>query len=411
VRKIILGALVAVGFAAAAQARDPAQGVNNVMPKTAAEAAPAAAPAPAAVPAPVVAAQPPAPPPAPVPMMVELPWPANVPSLKPGTDLAIQTAMPAKPAAGTPAKAVAMVVPNAAKSQSPAQSPTKNQTAALTPAPSNAAAVTLTKVTLQASVMAGAKPMPDLIQWTVSKPTADNRAGETVATQTASKAMFSLAPGSYVLTIRDQEAIASQPLVVGSTPMAKLVPLNLSVLHMKLIPYTGAKPVTQPVHWEVFASALGRPGPNSKIADAVSPMTVFHLTQGYYVVRSHYLDVTSDLAMQVEPGVTYAYTVDLYAANLSTRVVGIGGKKPAGSVTWQVVRQQADLDGQHRVVATNTGPQPNFLVREGDYTVIATSADGAIGEAAISIKAGHNHQLTVRLKPAGKPTATATSTN
>ena len=135
------------------------------------------------------------------------------------------------------------------------------------------------------------------------------------------------------------------------------------------------------------------------------------MSAGYYVVRSHYLDVTSDLAMQVEPGVTYAYTVDLYAANLTTRVVGIGGKKPVGSVTWQVVRQQADLDGQHRVVATNTGPQPSFLVREGDYMVIATSADGATGEAPISIKAGHSHQLTVRLKAAAKGTATTTSAN
>jgi len=404
VRKIILVGLIAAGFGSAAEARDPMNGVNNVAVQWGSPA-PAAVPAPAPAPV-IVAAQPPAPPPAnvvPAPVVVEAPWPANVPSLKPGTGLAVKTA-PAKPAASV---AAAPAKPGAA----PAQNPILNQTAALPPAPANAAAVTPTKVTLQASVMAGAKPMPDSIQWTVSKPTADSRAGETVATQTAPKAEFALAPGSYILTIKDQEAIASLPLVVGTVPFAKVVPLNLSVLRMKMIAYTGAKPVTQPIHWEVFASALGKPGPSSKIADAVSPTTIFHLTQGYYVVRSHYLDVTSDLAMQVEPGVTYSYTVDLYAANLSTKVVGLGGKKPAGDVTWQIVRQQPDLDGQHRVVATNTGPQPSFLVREGDYMVIATGADGATGQAPISVKAGHNHKLTVQLKPAPKAPAAATATN
>jgi hypothetical protein len=280
-------------------------------------------------------------------------------------------------------------------------------TAALAPAPNNTAAETLTKVTLQASVMAGAKPMADLIQWTVSMPTADDRASEALATQTAPKAEFSLAPGSYILTIKDQDSIARLPLVVGSAPIAKVVPLNLSVLRMKMILYTGARPVTQPIHWEVFADVLGRPGPNSKIADVVSPTTVFHLTQGYYVIRTHYLDVASDLAIQVEPGVTYSYTVDLYAANLATKVIGIGGKKPVGEVTWQVVCLQADFDGQHRIVATTKGPQPNILVREGDYMVIATSADGASGRTPVSIKAGHNNKVTVRLKPAEAATAVA----
>jgi len=32
--------------------------------------------------------------------------------------------------------------------------------------------------------------------------------------------------------------------------------------------------------------------------------------------------------MHVEPGVTYSYTVDLYAANLSARAVNASGKAP-----------------------------------------------------------------------------------
>ncbi|MEA2778677.1 MAG: hypothetical protein QOK29_221 [Rhodospirillaceae bacterium] len=330
--------------------------------------------------------------------LAETSWPANVPSLKPGTTLAAsQPKQSAWASSATAGKATA------------GKTAAQTQTASLPPAPANAAALKPTKVTLQASVMAGAKPLRDTIVWTVSQSTADNRPGTVVATQTAPKAEFSLTPGSYIVTIKDAEAIVNQPLLVGSTPMSKVIPLNVSVVGMKMITSTGAKPIKEPIHWEVFAAALGKPGPDSKIADAVSPTVMFHLTQGYYVVRSHYKDVTSDLVMHVEPGVTYSYTVDLYAANLSARAVNASGKAPKGDVTWRVVRSVAEQNGERRLVASNTGAQPDFLVREGQYVVIATAADGTTGQTPIDIRAGKPHRVTVVLKPAAKTGATTTN--
>ena len=71
-----------------------------------------------------------------------------------------------------------------------------------------------------------------------------------------------------------------------------------------------------------------------------------------------------------------------------------------------MVRAQAGSDGQHEVITTNTGASPNFLLREGNYLLIATSADGTTGQAPVEILAGKTQHVRVMLKP-GPKTATA----
>ena len=190
-------------------------------------------------------------------------------------------------------------------------------------------------------------------------------------------------------------------MIVGATPISKVIPLNVSVVGVKMIPYTGAKVITQPIHWEVFRSALGAPGPRSKVVDAVAPQTYFTLAAGYYVVRAHYSDIHADLAMLIEPGVTYSYTVDLYAATVAAKVVDHAGKAPKGDVTWEVIRTAADAAGQHQVVASDTGANPSFLLREGSYMVIATAADGSKGQTAVAVRAGQTSRVTVKLAKPG----------
>ncbi len=379
--KLVLAVLVAAGFTATAYAAN-----ENVqtLPPSSAVTPPAVnqpAPPPAAVVQPV-----PQPAPPPPPKVVEAPWPYNVPSLKPGTGF------------GLAATKTAPAVATATTAKAATTTPT--QMAALPPNPANAAAVATTLVTLQASAMAGLKPLKDTgIVWTVYKADANNQPRERLASQTGQKAQFSLAPGPYVVAIRDAESLGSQFILVGSQPMNKIVPLNLSVVQVKMIPFTGAKPVSDPVHWEMFANALGRVGPDSKIADRFEPMTVFHLSAGYYVLRSHYQGTHADLPMLIEAGVTYHYTVDLYAASVSAQAVAPGGKKPKSDVTWQVVRAQAGSDGQHEVIATDTGTSPIFLLREGVYLLIATAADGTSGQAPVAIHAGKAQKVRVMLKP------------
>ena len=254
------------------------------------------------------------------------------------------------------------------------------------------------KVTLQAAILAGAPPLREPLQWTVSRPgTNNNKIGLQVASMTGPRGEFSIPPGDYVVTVKQREAIVSQPLTVGSAGMTKTLVINTSIVAVRMILYTGGKIVTEPVHWEVFQTALGRPGPDSKVADAVAPEASFTLAAGYYVVRSHYHDASSDLAMLVEPAVSYHYTVDLYAATVVGRAVAASGAS-ANDVKWQVVRSTAEPDGTHHVVATDTGANPTFLVREGSYLVIATGADGSVGEAPLAVVAGRTHQVKVILK-------------
>ncbi len=380
-RALILATLVATGFITVALAAGEKNSGVVVKPPAPQVTTPPAPPAPA--PAPVVTAPPPAPPQA----IVEALWPDNVPKIKPGTG-------------GTPLVAAAPAAPAVGQSLTATEPVTSTQTASLpaTPIPSGPP----TKVTLQASVMQGAKPLRDSLIWTISVPLAGtiDRPGAQVATQNGPKGEFALPQGTYIVTIKDAEAIIDSVMIVGATPISKVIPLNVSVVGVKMIPYTGAKVITQPIHWEVFRSALGAPGPRSKVVDAFAPQTYFTLAAGYYVVRAHYSDIHADLAMLVEPGVTYSYTVDLYAATVAAKVVDHAGKAPKGDVTWEVIRTAADA-GQHQVVASNTGANPSFLLREGNYLVIATAADGSKGQTAVAARAGQTSRITVKLAKPG----------
>jgi hypothetical protein len=382
VRALILATLVATGFITVALAAGEKNSGVVVTPPAPQVTTPPAPPAPA--PAPVVAAPPPAPPQA----IVEAPWPDNVPKIKPGTG-------------GTPLVAAAPAAPAVGQSLTATQPVTSTQTASLpaTPIPSGPP----TKVTLQASVMQGAKPLRDPLVWTISVPLAGtiDQPGAQVATQNGPKGEFALPQGTYVVTIKDAEAVIHNVMIVGATPISKVIPLNVSVVGVKMIPYTGAKVITQPIHWEVFSSAIGAPGPRSKVVDAFAPQTYFTLVAGYYVVRAHYSDIHADLAMLVEPGVTYSYTVDLYAATVAAKVVDHAGKAPKGDVTWEVIRTAVDAAGQHQVVASNKGANPSFLLREGNYMVIATAADGSKGQTAVAVRAGQTSRITVKLAKPG----------
>jgi hypothetical protein len=424
VRALVLAALLAAGFASVAEAGNDIQSLRTnpdstlVVGPTSQSPLPTAEPvAPVATQIPAPAAQP-APAPAPTPVVAR-PWPENVPSLKPGTDktIAVASKSTAAPGAATPPTTAAAknttATANTAATGSVAvatqNAAAQNQVAALPPQPTNAASLTPVKVTLQAAIILGAPPLHEPLVWTVSKPGDSNKKiGLQVASMTGARGEFSIPPGDYVVTIKQREAVVTLPLRVGPTAVVKTIPLNTSIVGVRVIPYTGGKIVTEPVHWEVFATGLGRPGPDSKVADAVAPMTSFTLAAGYYVVRSHYHDVSSDLAMLVEPGVSYSYTVDLYAANVVAQASG--PSKAMSQVKWQVVRSAAEADGTHHVVATDTGANPTFLVREGNYMVIATGADGSVGEAPLAVVAGRTHTVRVILK-SGATQTVKTSTS
>jgi hypothetical protein len=410
VRALLLAALLVASFATVASAGNDGSSIP-IHPDASLVTSPDQTPPQA--PEPVVAQPAPAPAPAPAPVVVATPWPENVPSLKPGTDkpavaTASSTAQNTKAVAS--ATTTKTTTTGSAASTAPAASTasqtsaTQNQVAALPPQPTNAASLTPVKVTLQAAIIMGAPPLHEQLQWTINKPgTSNQKIGLQVASMTGPRGEFSIPPGDYVVTVKQREAVVSQPLTVGTAGMTKTLVINTSLVAVRMIPYTGGKIVTEPVHWEVFSSALGRPGPDSKVADAVAPESSFTLPAGYYVVRSHYHNVSSDLAMLVEPALSYHYTVDLYAATVVGRAVA-GSGASANDVKWQVVRSSAEPDGTHAVVATDSGANPTFLVREGNYLVIATGADGSVGEAPLAVVAGRTHQVKVILKKGASAT-------
>jgi hypothetical protein len=235
-RALILASLVATGFIAVALAAGDNNGSIVVRPPAAAVTKPPPAP-PAPAPAPLVVAPPPAPVPAPA--VVETSWPENVPSFKPGTG-----GVPLVAAKATSPAALAVAASAAGQSLSSTQASAATrigtQTASLpsTPIPSGPP----TKVTLQASIMQGAKPLRDPLVWTISVPQLGtiDQPGTQVSSQNGPKAEFELPQGTYVVTVKDAEAVVNSIMIVDATPISKVIPLNLGIVGLKMIPYTGA---------------------------------------------------------------------------------------------------------------------------------------------------------------------------
>ena len=284
-RALLLAALLVASSATVASAGNDGSSIP-IHPDASLVASPDQTPPQA--PEPVVAQ--PAPAPAPAPVVVATPWPEDVPSLKPGTDkpavaTASSTAQNTKAVAS--ATTTKTTTTGSAASTAPAASTasqtsaTQNQVAALPPQPTNAASLTPVKVTLQAAIIMGAPPLHEQLQWTINKPgTSNQKIGLQVASMTGPRGEFSIPPEDYVVTVKQREAVVSQPLTVGTAGMTKTLVINTSLVAVRMIPYTGGKIVTEPVHWEVFSSALGRPGPDSKVADAVAPEFELHLARG-----------------------------------------------------------------------------------------------------------------------------------
>ena len=221
-RALLLAALLVASFATVASAGNDGSSVP-IHPDSSLVTSPNQTPLPA--PEPVVAQPAPAPAPAPAPV-VATPWPENVPSLKPGTGSADRRdggehrprapkRSPARPPP-RPRRRAPRQRPRRPRPRRPDLA-TQNQVASLPPQQPSLPAGPPVKVTLQAAILAGAPPLREPLQWTVSKPGTNNKKiGLQVASMTGPRGEFSIPPGDYVVTVKQREAVVSQPLTVGS---------------------------------------------------------------------------------------------------------------------------------------------------------------------------------------------------
>ncbi len=340
------------------------------------------------------------------------------PPLKPAAPAAF--AQPSSKAA--PAAPVTAAVP--ATPSTPAEpATTANAPPVKPPVPAGFAGVTLAalptmpakavngpgKLMLDAVVIAGAAPVYEPMLWTVSVPSkVKNQPDEIVATQTSATPQFQLPPGHYNVTAQYGDAKTTQEMEVVAGENRRTFDLRAGVIRMQLIPYRGAKPIEDPIDWEVYAYAQGDVDESRKLAAVTAPQQRFILSDGHYIVRARYGDTVTDLVVPVPAGTSFKYTVNLYAGKVKMSAISHETNRPyKKEIIWSVYRAKPDANGQRQLVATQFGPQITFQLREGKYIVVGQAGD-LVGEMPFDIKAGKTEQIKIVLNqpaPVAEPAA------
>jgi hypothetical protein len=249
---------------------------------------------------------------------------------------------------------------------------------------------------LTAVVASGAyKNLTDPIQWTVVRTATGGVPQAVLARDKKATTTFKLPPGKYVVEgIWKAIVVQREVEVPKSTTLTTLFNFNAGTISLKMIPYSGASPITTAVQWELYFMRKGA-GANLQDSDrlfmVVAPTQQFSLPAGHYVVRASYGGTSADLVMPVEAGHSYKYTINLYSAKVTFSAAGADK-----NTIWQVLRARPDSDGQHRMVASQTGEAPTFLLREGKYVVRASTGDKK-GEVPFEVHAAKNSTVKVKL--------------
>lgn len=191
-----------------------------------------------------------------------------------------------------------------------------------------------------------------------------------------------------------QATPAAQPAAPAAPTSAVAgPPARLSI---SMIASSGNKPIKEAIGWEVFTYQKGSTENGVKVADMSSSVGIFSLPPGSYVIRAHYRETEADLVIPMAPGQSYTYTINLYAGYAKLAAVKAKEIAKAG-VTWQIVKQRPNAQGQYELVAESKDALPQLLVREGKYLAIARQGD-MWGVEPLDIKAGKMNKLKVTLR-------------
>ncbi|HWA43279.1 MAG TPA: hypothetical protein VHA10_08715 [Hypericibacter adhaerens] len=262
-----------------------------------------------------------------------------------------------------------------------------------TPKPADSTAT----LKLTAVVATGAiKNIADPISWTVVRKAEGGIPQSVIARDKSPAPTFKLPPGKYIVEGIWKAIVVQRDVdVPAGKPHTELFNYNAGTISLRMIPYSGASPITTAVKWDLYFMRKGSGAnlqDNDKLFTVVAPTQQFSLPAGNYVVRASYGGTSADLVMPIEAGHSYKYTINLYSAQVTFNAAGADK-----TTIWQVLRAKPDGDGQRRMVASQTGASPTFLLREGKYIVRVATGD-LHGEQAFDVKAAKNSTVKVKLQ-------------
>ncbi len=156
----------------------------------------------------------------------------------------------------------------------------------------------------------------------------------------------------------------------------------------------GAEPMREAV---VFSFArIGPGGRLEPLAEEVGAPLKTTLADGRYQVEARYGDASALSVFDVS-GRAVTHRVNLNAGWAQLRVIPHRGAQPlASAIDWQILTYGRDASGQRRPVAAMRSPNPQVVLPQGHYLVVARTAD-ALARHTIEITAGHTYKYTLDL--------------
>jgi len=106
------------------------------------------------------------------------------------------------------------------------------------------------------------------------------------------------------------------------------------------------------------------------------------------------------MVAEVKLGILYKYTVVAYAGKVQLSAVDNKGRPVKSNIQWSVERAPKDATAKRTSVFTDSSANPQLLLGEGKYIVVARSGN-LVGETPIEVKQFDLKAVKVQLKPQG----------
>ncbi|TXH38562.1 MAG: hypothetical protein E6Q98_03500 [Rhodospirillaceae bacterium] len=235
------------------------------------------------------------------------------------------------------------------------------------------------------------------VTWTVTKlDKAGKPEAKPTAVQTGSTFHGALKTGHYVILAQSQGIATKEKVFVGSDKLSHNVVMGLAHITLNMIASRGRKPITEPIEWEVYTYQKGKTEAGVMVDKSKGSTASFSLMAGGYVVRAKYKDTKADLVVPLIAGQSYDYTINLYAGY--AKLAAVAGKKAVTQkVTYQIVRQKPNENGEYELIAEKEGATPNVMLREGNYVLIARYGK-MWGREDLAVQAGQTKTVKVTVR-------------
>ncbi|MEM7226156.1 MAG: hypothetical protein AAF495_24475 [Pseudomonadota bacterium] len=163
---------------------------------------------------------------------------------------------------------------------------------------------------LQAVIAQGAKPLTEPVSYKIYRLEPVVNSGLVLEFFGATTEMV-LPSGRYRLITEFGHTKVFEDFELNGEPRDHVVNLNAGRINMRAIPQPGGAVVKKDLRWEIHSFGKDASGKRVLLAQSRHSLSQFVLPVGFYVATAHVANRQVRHTVEVNPGVTYDYTVVL----------------------------------------------------------------------------------------------------